>query len=84
VANSPTLDPGDFLPLSSAVRKKSVKLTVWPLVVAVLPTLLLAFSLVRGEHEQILGMSGLLFGVLLVVAGFVAFGIDATLRALRP
>ena len=52
--------------------------------VAVLPTLLLAFSLVRGEHEQILGMSGLLFGVLLVVAGFVAYGIDATLRALRP
>ncbi len=77
-----TIDPGDFLPLSPAVREKSVKLTVWPLVVAVLPTLLLAFSLVRGKHEQILGMSGLLFGVLLVVAGFVAYWIDATLHAL--
>jgi len=30
---------------------------------------------VNGEHEQILGMNGLLFGVLLIVAGFVAYAI---------
>jgi amino acid transporter len=52
--------------------------------VAVLPISLLVFSLVRGEHEQILGMSGLLFGVFLVVTGFVAYGIDVALRARRP
>ncbi len=41
----------------------------------VCPTLLLVFSAVNGEHEQILGMNGLLFGVLLFVAGFVAYAI---------
>jgi amino acid transporter len=46
----------------------------------VLPTLLLIFSVIHGEHEQVLGMSGLMFGALLVTAGFVAYGIDVTLR----
>ncbi len=46
----------------------------------VLPMLLLVFSVVRGDHERILGMSSLMFGVVLVVAGFVAYGIDARLR----
>ena len=52
--------------------------------VGVLPTLLLVFFLARGDHEQILGRSSLLFGVLLVLAGFLAYGIDVTLRRARP
>jgi amino acid transporter len=49
--------------------------------VGVMPTLLLAFSITRGEHEQVLGMSDVRFGGLLVVAGFVAYGITIALRA---
>ncbi len=49
----------------------------------VLPVLLLVFSVIRGEREQILGMSSLLFGVLVVAAGFVAYGIDILLRRAR-
>jgi len=41
----------------------------------VCPTLLLVFSAVNGEHEHILGMNALWFGVLLIVAGFVAYAI---------
>ena len=41
----------------------------------VCPALLLVFSAVSGEREQILGMNALLFGVLLIVAGFVAYAI---------
>jgi len=48
--------------------------------VGVLPTLLLVFFIARGDHEQILGMSSLLFGILLVLAGFLAYAIDAALR----
>ncbi len=49
-----------------------------------LPTLLLAISLIRSEHEHILGMSSLLFGALLVAAGFAAYGIDAMFRFRNP
>ncbi|MGA2902199.1 MAG: APC family permease [Candidatus Korobacteraceae bacterium] len=54
------------------------------ILVGVLPTLLLVFFIARGDHEQILGMSSLLFGILLVIAGFLAYGIDLTLRRARP
>jgi len=47
------------------------------------PTLLLVFSVIHGEHEQVLGVSGLMFGFLLVAAGFVAYGIDVMLRPAR-
>ena len=47
------------------------------------PILLLIFSIVHSEREQILGMSSLTFGMILVVAGFVAYGIDVTLRSTR-
>ena len=49
----------------------------------VLPTLLLIFSVIHGEHEQVMGMSGLMFGALLVAAGFVAYWIDLMLRPAR-
>jgi amino acid transporter len=48
----------------------------------VAPMLLLAFSLVRGNHEQILGMSSVRMGVLIVVAGFAAYAIDGVVRSL--
>jgi amino acid transporter len=43
--------------------------------VGVLPTLLLAFSILHSEEEQIFGMNGLAFGGWLIAAGFVAYAI---------
>jgi len=51
--------------------------------IGVFPMLLLGFSIFRGDHEQILGMSSLLFGVLLIAGGFFAYGVDVTLRPAR-
>jgi len=48
--------------------------------VGLAPMLLLAFSLFRGDHEQILGMSSVQMGVLLVLAGFAAYALDAALH----
>jgi amino acid transporter len=45
------------------------------------PMLLLAFSVVRSEHESILGMSSFAFGMILVAAGFVAYALN---HALKP
>jgi hypothetical protein len=42
--------------------------------------LLLGFSIVHGEGEQILGMSGLTFGLLLIGAGFAAYWAKSTFR----
>jgi amino acid transporter len=54
---------------------------IWgAIAVGVLPMLLLVFSLVRGEREEIFGINGLLFGFLIVAAGFVAYGIDVSVR----
>ncbi len=39
------------------------------------PTLLLAFSVVRGGNEQVLGMNGLWFGLLLMAGGVVVYGL---------
>jgi len=49
--------------------------------VGITPTLLLGFSVVRSETEQVLGMSALAFGVLLIVAGVVAYSLN---HALKP
>lgn len=43
--------------------------------IGVFPLLLLCFSVIRGEREQILGMNGLLFGVLLVLGGVAAYAL---------
>jgi amino acid transporter len=51
--------------------------------VGVLPMLLLGFAIVRADHEQVLGMSSRMFGVLVVLAGFAAFGLDVALRPAR-
>ncbi len=57
--------------------------TFGAIAVGVFPTLLLVFSIVRGDHERILGMSSLLFGILLIGAGFLAYGVDLCLRRAR-
>jgi amino acid transporter len=50
------------------------------ILVGVCPALLLGFSIVHGESEQILGMNGLVFGLLLIGAGFVAYWVKSTFR----
>jgi hypothetical protein len=48
--------------------------------IGVPPMLLLGLSAFRGETEHILGMSSFAFGVLLIVAGFVAYGANSLLK----
>jgi amino acid transporter len=43
--------------------------------IGVFPMLLLCFSVIRGEREQIMGMNGLVFGALLIGAGVLAYGV---------
>ena len=45
------------------------------------PVLLLVFSVIRSEHESILGMSSFAFGVILIAAGVLAYGLN---HALKP
>jgi amino acid transporter len=45
------------------------------------PALLLGFSVIRSEHESVLGMSSFAFGMILIVAGFVAYFLN---HALKP
>jgi amino acid transporter len=49
--------------------------------VGIPPVLLLGFAIVRSEHEVVLGMSSLLFGLILIGAGVVAHLIN---HALKP
>jgi len=45
------------------------------------PALLLGFSVVRSEHESVLGMSSFAFGMILIAAGFAAYFVN---HALKP
>jgi amino acid transporter len=49
--------------------------------VGITPALLLGFSVVRSQTEQVLGMSSFAFGMLLIAAGVVAYVLN---HALRP
>ena len=49
--------------------------------VGIAPMLLLGFSVLRSETEQVLGMSSFAFGMLLIAAGVVAYLLN---HALRP
>jgi amino acid transporter len=44
------------------------------------PMLLLGFSIIRSEHEQIWNMSSFEFGMILIAAGFVAYAVNHLLR----
>ena len=53
--------------------------------VGVFPMLVLGLAVMHGESETVLGMNGLVFGTVIIVAGFVAYLATARLRrALRP
>ena len=45
------------------------------------PMLLLGFSIVRSEHESVLGMSSFAFGMILILAGVVAYFVN---HAVKP
>ena len=49
--------------------------------VGIPPVLLLGFAIVRSEHEVVLGMSSLLFGLIVIGVGVVAYLIN---HALKP
>jgi amino acid transporter len=49
--------------------------------VGIPPILLLGFAIIRSEHEVVLGMSSLLFGLVVVGAGVVVYAIN---RMLKP
>jgi amino acid transporter len=44
------------------------------------PMLLLGFSIIRSEHEQIWNMSSFAFGMILIAAGFVAYAVNHLLK----
>ncbi len=48
--------------------------------VGIAPTLLLGFSVVRSETEQVLGMSSFAFGMILIAAGVVAYFLNHVLK----
>jgi amino acid transporter len=49
--------------------------------VGIPPILLLGFAIVRSEHEVVLGVSSLLFGLIVIGAGVVVYLIN---HALKP
>jgi amino acid transporter len=53
-------------------------------VAGALPTALLALALVHSDHEQVLGMNGLLFGLLIIVGGFVVYWAASAMWRLKP
>jgi amino acid transporter len=48
----------------------------------VFPMLLLTLSVIHSEHEEVLGMNGLIFGALLITAGFAVYHATSPFR--RP
>ena len=48
--------------------------------VGIPPMLLLGFSIVRSQSEQVWGMSSFVFGLLLIAAGVVAYFVNVSLR----
>jgi amino acid transporter len=59
---------------------------VGAILAGVFPLLLLGLAVVHGGSETVLGMNGLVFGLVIIVAGFVVYLGTARLRrrALRP
>jgi amino acid transporter len=49
-------------------------------IAGLLPLALLSLALIKGGHETVLGMNGLAFGVLIMVAGFAVYFPTAKLR----
>jgi amino acid transporter len=51
------------------------------ILVGVFPMFLLVLSLVRSQGEEVFGMNGLLFGLLIVLAGFAVYGATSLFKA---
>jgi len=51
--------------------------------VGLVPTLLLALAVARSEHEEVLGMNGLTFGLVAILAGFITYYATSPLRRRR-
>ena len=51
--------------------------------IGVFPFLLLLLAVVESNHETVLGMNGLLFGALIMLAGFAVYFLSAKLRLLH-
>ncbi len=49
----------------------------------VFPLLLLLLAVVESNHETVLGMNGLLFGALIMFAGFAVYFVSSKLKLLR-
>ncbi|HMD98723.1 MAG TPA: APC family permease, partial [Terriglobia bacterium] len=47
--------------------------TLGAILVGVFPTLLLTFAVMHSDHEEVLGMNGLVFGALIILGGFAAY-----------
>ncbi len=57
--------------------------TVGTILLGVPPVLLLGFSIVRSQREEVFGINGIVVGLLLIVAGCVAFGLTRVARSAR-
>jgi len=49
----------------------------------IFPLLLLSLAMVEGNHETVLGMNGLLFGVVIIVFGFLTYFVTGKLKIRR-
>jgi len=47
--------------------------TLGAILAGVFPTLLLTFAVIHSDHEEVLGMNGLVFGALIILGGFVVY-----------
>ena len=54
--------------------------TLGAIAIGIPPVLLLAFSVIRSEHESILGMSSFAFGMILMASGVLAYGLNHVLK----
>jgi amino acid transporter len=53
--------------------------TLGAVLVGILPALLLGFAIFESESERILGMNALVFGIILIIAGFAAYAMKTLL-----
>jgi amino acid transporter len=53
---------------------------VGAVLVGIAPILLLGFSIVRSQHEEVFGMSSFAFGMILIAAGVMAYGLNHVLK----
>jgi amino acid transporter len=54
------------------------------ILVGAFPLALLGLALVKSQSEEIMGLNGLLFGVLIILAGFAVYGLTQRLRRQAP